>query len=85
MKVTLRNDGTVNRNRVEIGDVTLYFSYETIVAYSSPGDGIVCCQNDWSNTTGKYLNMIEPDKKKRIPRTVFQERLDKVLLSLDNR
>ena len=65
IKVSLWNMGTINKNCVTIstneGSVDLYFSYKTLVAVNK-----VCCVNDWSNTTGKLLNEIEPDKSKRV-------------------
>jgi hypothetical protein len=73
--ITLENLGTVNKNKVmlEFSDqpnIALYFSYATII-------GIVkdyqtyCLQNYWSNTTGKLLNEIEPDKSKRLEQEAF--------------
>ena len=65
LEVMLRNLGTVNKNRVTLrtkkGHVVLYFSYETLVAV----DGVVS-ENDWSTTTGKLLNELEPNKKARV-------------------
>ena len=62
----LRNLGTVNKNKVRVGSLNLWFSYETIVAYQVEGEEINCCENMWGTTTGKLLNQIEPDKSKRI-------------------
>jgi len=42
-----------------------YFSYKTLVAFTH-GDQLFCRVNSWSNTTGKHLNAIQPDKKKRL-------------------
>ena len=39
----------------------LYFSYKTLVGVNG-----LCCVNNWSNTTGKLLNEINPDKSKRV-------------------
>lgn len=70
--VTHDNLGTVNKNRVTIkkvgryDEVTLYFSYQTIVAVRG-SEGLKVAQNDWSNTTGKLLNELEADKKLRVP------------------
>ena len=64
-----------NRNTkqitVEIGDLDLYFSYNTIVAFRSPHSGFVISENIWSMTTGRHLNEIDPDKTKRINNTKF--------------
>lgn len=64
-----------NSLQVSIGALTLYFSYETIVAFRG-ADGLKVRQNDWSNTTGKHLNWIDGgDKKNRLPGQQFEELL----------
>ena len=63
--VSLKNMGTVNKNKVTISkgnkEVVLYFSYETLIGVN----GFVSV-NNWSNTTEKLLNELEPDKKARV-------------------
>jgi len=66
---------------VEIGNLTLYFSYDTVIAFNSPKTGLVIRENDWSTTTGKHLNAINDNKKIRIDGEKFQEQLDKLLES----
>ncbi len=65
INVSHTNLGTINKNCVTIstnkGSVDLYFSYTTIVGVN----GLVSV-NDWSNTTGKLLNELEPDKERRV-------------------
>ena len=41
-----------------IGDKTIYYSYNTTVAVKTPIDTYVC-ENVWSVTTAKHLNRIE--------------------------
>lgn len=83
IEVNLSNMGTVNKNRVTLcnrdREVTLYFSYDTIVAV----DGIVA-ENDWSRTTGKLLNELQPDKKKRVPYETVQKEIEERLKRLLN-
>lgn len=66
MEVELRNLGTVNKNLVTLKngykEVNLYFSYKTLVAVNN-----VVSENDWSMTTGKLLNELQPNKKARVP------------------
>ena len=57
--------------QVEVGDITVYFSYQTPVAFHSYRHGLVCLKNQWGTTTGKHLNLIEPDHKKRIDQETF--------------
>ena len=77
MQVTHYNMGTINQNRVSIstdkGRVDLYFSYQTIVGVND-----TVSQNHWSVTTGKLLNRLEPDKKRRVPH-------EKVLAEVERR
>ncbi len=81
--IYLENLGTVNKNKVMIGNLTLWFSYETIVAFSHPSTGFVCRQNDWSTTTGKLLNEICPKKENRIPGDDFKGKLNELLEKLN--
>lgn len=60
---------------VSIGDITLYFSYDTIVAFRIGGK-LVISENAWSNTTGKHLNFINPNKEIRIPYGEFKRKLE---------
>lgn len=65
--------------QVDFGNFCLYYSYKTIVAYYDLQDGLVCCENVWGVTTGKHLNWIEPDKKKRVKYGVFEVMLREML------
>jgi len=64
---------------VDMGSFVLYYSYETIVAYSDSQDGLVCSVNVWSNTTAKHLNFIQPNKKNRVSNDVFSTMLENML------
>jgi len=70
--IGLRNLGTVNKNLVTVstpnGMARLYFSYSTLVAVDN-----AVSKNEWSKTTGKLLNELEPDKKRRIPHSMVME------------
>lgn len=63
-----------NLHRINVNNKSFWLSYETIVAFYAD-DKLVCSENVWSTTTGKHLNEIEPDKKKRIKHSEFEERL----------
>lgn len=60
---------------VQIGGIELYYSYQIIVAYYEPQDGLVVIKNYWSTTTGKHLNAINEDKSKRLDMEAFQAKL----------
>ena len=64
--------------------ITLYFSYETIVAFNGVIDGKFGCRvvhkNDWGTTTGKHLNMIDGGAKdKRVDDKEFEKLYKKAL------
>jgi hypothetical protein len=86
MNVSLENLGTVNKNKVNLqgkkGSLTIWFSYQTPVAFCSGWSKPVCRVNDWSTTTGKLLNEIEPDKKERFEGVEFEKMLSKAISSL---
>lgn len=69
-RIQLENLGTVNKNKVTIGSLELWFSYETIVCFSQSGR-MFCSENQWSKTTGKLLNELCPDKKQRLSAQAF--------------
>lgn len=53
---------------------SFYFSYQTLVAFKTAKTGLVIRENAWGNTTGKHLNWIDTDKKKRVSKEVFEKR-----------
>jgi len=81
VKISLWNMGTVNKNCVTIStgwqEVNLYFSYKTLVAVN----GYVSV-NDWSMTTGKLLNELQPDKTQRIPHAEVVAKAQELLASV---
>jgi len=65
---------------VTIGGLTLWFSYDTVIAFRPPGGGIRVCENIWSVTTGKHLNSIDGGRKKeRLSWEEFDKELTKTL------
>jgi hypothetical protein len=71
------NMNRINENKciVSIDNLDLYFSYDTIIAFRNKGK-LCCSENQWSNTTGKFLNEIQPDKSKRMPAAEFNDLLE---------
>ncbi len=65
--------------QVIMPDLTLWWSYDTVVAFETKA-GLVVRENDWSTTTGKHLNAIDFEAKKfRIPSPEFEAKLRKAL------
>jgi hypothetical protein len=56
---------------IQIEDVDIWFSYQTVVAVQTPA-GLLVSENCWSTTTGKHLKAIDPDRSKRLPRAEFE-------------
>ena len=84
IEICLNNLGTVNKNLVSISrngkNVNLYFSYNTLVAV----DNIVS-ENNWSRTTGKLINYLQPNKKLRVPhQKVLEESQKRLIAVLDS-
>lgn len=74
-----------NFTKLTIDRVEIYFSYETPIAYtdySKDGEGLVIRANDWSTTTGKHLNYINDDKKRRISGKEFEQKLSDKLSNI---
>ena len=68
---------------VEIGPLTIWFSYYTPIAFQVGGEPRVISRNYWGNGTGAHLNLIDRDKSKRVPKEEFEGRLAEVLEKID--
>ena len=83
MMVRLRNcnqNGAKNFNKVEIGDLEIYFSYETCVGFRTSKTGLVVSENIWGITTGKHLNWLDGGRKQhRISNDDFEKQLVEVV------
>lgn len=71
-----------NFNSVTIGDAIVYFSYDTAVAFCTPQQGLVVCENIWGTTTGKHLNWLSKDKSIRLPKKEFDKRLESIKIDV---
>lgn len=71
-----------NSTTVHTGNVQLFFSYETVIAFHHTNTGLVVCENVWGVTTGKHLNAIDGGsaqaKRERKPRAEFLKLLAQV-------
>ena len=64
---------------VTIGNLDLYFSYETLVAFNSRRVGFWISKNIWSTTTGRHLNEIHPDHSIRSTPELFDLKVKEML------
>jgi hypothetical protein len=69
----------LNSVKVIIGELTLWFSYQTVIAFQQGWGETVITENIWGTTTGKHLNEIDPDHSIRLPNNKFEIRLQSVL------
>lgn len=56
--ISLRKGETPNETTLHLPGISIWFSYETPVAFRFRGERVVR-ENDWSTTTGKHLNRID--------------------------
>jgi hypothetical protein len=76
MNLRLIKQGRGNKlHAVEFGSLIVWFSYETPIAFCG-NTGIVCRRNEWGNTTGRHLNSIQPNHKKRVDGSNFLKMLE---------
>lgn len=58
-----KSGGNPNAKVVDIGPITIWFSYHTPIAFADD-QGMVVRANDFSNTTGKHLNSLGRDRQR---------------------
>jgi len=75
-----RGHDYVNATKVNIGKITLWFSYDDLVAFQVDDKPLVIRENDWGTTTGKHLNAICHDKSRRISAAEFEAAFQQVLV-----
>ena len=69
-----------NTLKIEMWGLTLWFSYQTVIAFQERGKAMRVCENAWSNTTGKHISAIDGgNKKARIPRDAFMQELNAIM------
>ncbi len=65
-----------NYFRVGVGNLTVWFSYKTPIAFQVGGHSPAVRQNAWGPTTDTHLNLIDGgEKASRIPGAAFEELL----------
>lgn len=83
MRITI--DHPTNRpnfTNVTIGDVDLWFSYRTLIAFQTPETaGRIVRVNDWGPTTGKHLNQVATFAL-RVPSDTFEALVEQHLSGL---
>lgn len=62
-------------HEVYVGDLTLLFSYETLVGFAVPGIGRITSENVWGSTTGKHINSFRA-RYEKIDREVFKKAVE---------
>jgi 3',5'-cyclic AMP phosphodiesterase CpdA len=78
MNVEVKPGRTASSTFVTVNDMTLLFSYRTVVAYKVDGDTWIASENVWSQTTGRHIGQL-PDNRATLPHDEFMAALDKAL------
>lgn len=74
-------DNTTGHNALcfDLGYVTVWYSYRTVVAFRTAGAATTVRENSWGPTTGKHLNAIDGGtreaKTARLPASDFEDAL----------
>ncbi len=69
-----------NLTRLYVGNVVVWFSHSTPVAFHVPGQSRKVSENVWSQTTGRHLNDIDGGaKSSRIPHEQFKAEYDEAM------
>lgn len=75
-KITIDTYARGDNNRVvTIGNLKLWFSYNTVIAFEIGDNGTIVSENVFSQTTGEHINAIQSDKAERFERLEFESRL----------
>ena len=64
--------------RIDFGPVTVWFSYQTPIAFHVDGHERVILRNYWKQTTGKHLNAIDGGSYQAKKARVDQETFDRL-------
>lgn len=84
--MTVSIDHPTNRpnfTMVQVGSLSIWFSYRTPIAFQDGWGKIVVRENEWGPTTGKHLNYINPSGLGRVDGATFQTMLAKVLPTME--
>ncbi len=69
---SIQRDKTGKLTSVYTGHITLWFSYQTLVAFRIGASPVYVIENSWGPTTGKHLNSIDSGAKaNRLPASAF--------------
>ena len=65
---------------IKIGDLTIYFSCDIVVAFRHPSVGLLVSRNIWSITTEQHLYALDHGKREnRLPRANFERQLEEIM------
>lgn len=64
--------------RVDLGSLTVWFSYRTLVAFRAPGMPTIVRQNDWGAATGTHLMWIDSETGETSQNRVSGEQFDEL-------
>lgn len=68
-----------NFSCVTVGDLSIWFSYKTPIAFQYGYGKITVRRNEWGPTTGKHLTYVDNGHGERIPGTEFERLLGEIV------
>lgn len=71
-----------NFKALKLGNIIIYFSYDTIIGFYTPNTELCVCENIWSRTTERHLNMLST-KNERLPRETFLDIMNNTILNIE--
>ena len=77
------NTAEINALAFDLGNLTVFYSYKTPIAFQIGWGEFIISRNYWGLTTGKHLNAIDSNKKRRVSREVFKAALELALTCSD--
>lgn len=81
--IEIENTQNGKLTRLYLGNVCIWFSYSTPVAYSIPGvRGVIVSDKGWSQTTRRHIGTI-PGRRAPIPHAEFERGLDQIQSSVN--
>ena len=72
-----------NFTKINVGTTTVWFSYNTPIAFQVDGQPRVVRENVWKNTTGRHLNSIDGGTKEAKERRVSSDEFNRALDELE--
>ena len=82
MLPTFDNEVT-NMTLITMGHIKMYFSYQTLIAFSIDATGLKIRKNEWNATTGRHMNLLDGGEAERLSGAEFKKQWELVQVALN--